>query len=253
MFGVPFQIQLGELPSAKEACWLPSTAIMPVTQARSDAAGVPESFLMLRPLQELPEKGVVVWTRTQVSAGASAVQLFDSWVGAVAPDDYRRYVMPYSERIFAAFTDGDVDGLVGMLAEDVVVYGDGGGKAPQWMMPIVGAANVGRVFAAMSAEIREYDVAVELHQVNGQPGVIPGSPAEQAGIKPGDVITKIDGRAIARSEDLIIAIRAKAPGDTVVLTVKRDGKEQDITVTLAADSEVNFGDENATPQPTPSN
>jgi putative serine protease PepD len=90
-------------------------------------------------------------------------------------------------------------------------------------------------------------------EVNGQPGVIPGSPAEQAGIKPGDVITKIDGRAIARSEDLIIAIRAKAPGDTVVLTVKRDGKEQDITVTLAADSEVNFGDENATPQPTPSN
>jgi RNA polymerase sigma-70 factor, ECF subfamily len=77
-----------------------------------------------------------------------------------------------AERFFAAFTDGDMDGLVGMLADDVVVYGDGGGKAPQWMMPIVGADRVGRVFASMSAEIREYDVNIELHEVNGQPGAV---------------------------------------------------------------------------------
>lgn len=78
-----------------------------------------------------------------------------------------------AKRFFAAFTDGDVDGLVGMLAEDVVVYGDGGGKAPQWMMPIAGVDKVARVFAAMSAEIREYSrVDVELHEVNGQPGAV---------------------------------------------------------------------------------
>jgi RNA polymerase sigma-70 factor (ECF subfamily) len=77
-----------------------------------------------------------------------------------------------AERFFAAFKVGDVDGLVGMLADDVVVYGDGGGKAPQWMMPIVGADKVGRVFAAMSVEIREYDVSIELRQVNGQPGAV---------------------------------------------------------------------------------
>jgi RNA polymerase sigma-70 factor, ECF subfamily len=77
-----------------------------------------------------------------------------------------------AERFFAAFKEGDVDGLVGMLADDVVVYGDGGGKAPQWMMPILGADKVGRVFAAMSVEIREYDVNIELHQVNGQPGAV---------------------------------------------------------------------------------
>ena len=38
----------------------------------------------------------------QVSAGASAVQLFDSWAGACTPEDYRRYVMPYSGRVLAA-------------------------------------------------------------------------------------------------------------------------------------------------------
>ena len=38
----------------------------------------------------------------QVAAGASAIQLFDSWAGAMSPDDYRRYVMPYSAQVLAA-------------------------------------------------------------------------------------------------------------------------------------------------------
>jgi uroporphyrinogen decarboxylase len=38
----------------------------------------------------------------QVSAGASAVQLFDSWAGACTPEDYRRHVLPYSARVLAA-------------------------------------------------------------------------------------------------------------------------------------------------------
>jgi len=87
-------------------------------------------------------------------------------------------------------------------------------------------------------------------EVEGQSGVIPGGPADEAGIEPGDVITAIDGRTIARGDDLVVAIRAKAPGDTVVLTVKRDGKEQDITVKLTANTDVDFGGEaGATPEP----
>jgi uroporphyrinogen decarboxylase len=39
---------------------------------------------------------------TQIDAGASVVQLFDSWVGAVAPEDYRRHVQPASAKVFAA-------------------------------------------------------------------------------------------------------------------------------------------------------
>jgi len=39
---------------------------------------------------------------TQIDAGASAIQLFDSWVGAVAPVDYRKYVQPASAKVFAA-------------------------------------------------------------------------------------------------------------------------------------------------------
>jgi RNA polymerase sigma-70 factor, ECF subfamily len=75
-------------------------------------------------------------------------------------------------RFFSAFTEGDLDGLVDMLADDVVAYGDGGGKAPQWSMPIVGVERVARLFIAMSRQLDAHGLAVEMHQVNGQPGAV---------------------------------------------------------------------------------
>ncbi|HVH93296.1 MAG TPA: uroporphyrinogen decarboxylase, partial [Nocardioidaceae bacterium] len=68
----------------------------------------------------------------QVDAGASAVQLFDSWAGALSPDDYRRYVMPYSAkvlevagrlgvpRIHFGVGTGELLGLMGAAGADVV-------------------------------------------------------------------------------------------------------------------------------------
>jgi uroporphyrinogen decarboxylase len=44
----------------------------------------------------------VAFLRVQVDAGAAAVQLFDSWVGVLSPDDYRSAVLPHSRRIFDA-------------------------------------------------------------------------------------------------------------------------------------------------------
>ncbi len=43
--------------------------------------------------------------RVQVEAGASAVQLFDSWAGALGPDDYQRYVLPASAEVFDGLAD----------------------------------------------------------------------------------------------------------------------------------------------------
>jgi uroporphyrinogen decarboxylase len=43
--------------------------------------------------------------RLQVGAGASAVQLFDSWAGGLSPDDYRRHVLPYSSEVFTEVAD----------------------------------------------------------------------------------------------------------------------------------------------------
>jgi uroporphyrinogen decarboxylase len=44
----------------------------------------------------------------QVSAGAQAIQLFDSWVGALSPDDYREYVLPHSKSILSAVSETGV-------------------------------------------------------------------------------------------------------------------------------------------------
>jgi len=73
-------------------------------------------------------------------------------------------------RFFAALSEGDVDGLVEMLAADAVVYGDGGGKAPQWTEPIAGAEKVAQLLANVGRGIRNFELSVELHEVNGQPG-----------------------------------------------------------------------------------
>ena len=75
-------------------------------------------------------------------------------------------------RFFAAANRGDVDGLIEVLAEDVIVHGDGGGKVPQWWRPIEGAGNVARLFAAMGRQLHVMGATFELHRINGQPGVI---------------------------------------------------------------------------------
>ncbi|CNE22912.1 serine protease PepD [Mycobacterium tuberculosis] len=72
-------------------------------------------------------------------------------------------------------------------------------------------------------------------QVNGQDPVIKGGPADKAGLKPGDVITKIDGRPIEDATDLIAQIRSRAPGDRITVTYERDGKESSVQLTLGAD------------------
>ncbi|MCI0181997.1 MAG: uroporphyrinogen decarboxylase [Acidibacillus sp.] len=48
---------------------------------------------------------VITYLRAQIQAGASAVQIFDSWVGSLAPDDYAEYVLPTMERIFSELAD----------------------------------------------------------------------------------------------------------------------------------------------------
>ena len=75
-------------------------------------------------------------------------------------------------RFFAAAEGGDVDGLIEVLAEDAIVYGDGGGKVPQWYAPIVGAADVAKLFAVMGRQMRRLGATFERRHVNGQPGII---------------------------------------------------------------------------------
>ena len=63
--------------------------------------------------------------------------------------------------------------------------------------------------------------------------VDPGSPAEQAGLKPGDIVTRFDGETVTSGIDLIVLTRKHEPGQRLKLTVSRSGNTSDLTVTLA--------------------
>jgi uroporphyrinogen decarboxylase len=51
-------------------------------------------------------RAITRYLNAQIAAGAQAVQLFDSWVGCLAPADYRRYVLPHTQAIIAGLTPG---------------------------------------------------------------------------------------------------------------------------------------------------
>jgi uroporphyrinogen decarboxylase len=92
--------------------------------------------------------------QVQTEAGASAVQLFDSWVGVVSPEDYRHAILPHTSRIFSALAPsgvprihfgvgtGELLGLLGEAGADVV--------GVDWRIPLDEAAR--RVAAGTGGE-----------------------------------------------------------------------------------------------------
>jgi RNA polymerase sigma-70 factor (ECF subfamily) len=84
----------------------------------------------------------------------------------------RREREKLAARFFDALRDGDVDGLRELLAADVQLVGDAGGKAPALARSIIGAEKVSRVLASIFPWLVRIDVTLEPREVNGQPGAI---------------------------------------------------------------------------------
>jgi RNA polymerase sigma-70 factor (ECF subfamily) len=81
-----------------------------------------------------------------------------------------------AERFFDAFESGDVDGLLALLAGDVVFVGDGGGKATSFPAPLYGRERVGHALRAFSNQFRRFNLSIDRVLVNGQPGWIGRDP-----------------------------------------------------------------------------
>jgi RNA polymerase sigma-70 factor, ECF subfamily len=77
-----------------------------------------------------------------------------------------------ADRFFAAVGNGDMDGLLGLLAADVEVHGDSGGVPPFWRKPIAGREHVGSLMAALGNQLRHVHGSLQLAEINGQPGAL---------------------------------------------------------------------------------
>lgn len=136
--------------------------------------------------------------RAQVAAGASAVQVFDSWAGALAPDDYRRYVLPASTKVFAGVADlgvplihfGVTTGeLLGLLAEagadvvgvdwrvalDVAAERTGGGVVLQGNLDPAAVIAGWETTRAKALEVLAAGAGLPGHIFNLGHGVLPGT------------------------------------------------------------------------------
>jgi uroporphyrinogen decarboxylase len=147
---------------------------------------------------------VAAFLLAQVAAGAQAVQLFDSWVGALSPDDYAEYAYPYTQRIFAALAGSGVPRIhFGTGATTLLpLMADAGGDVIglDWRVPLDegwevvghGKAIQGNldpvVLFAPEPEI-ERRVLDVVKRADGRPGhifnlghgILPGTPPEAVG------------------------------------------------------------------------
>jgi uroporphyrinogen decarboxylase len=143
------------------------------------------------------------YLRAQIAAGADAIQLFDSWVGALSPDDYAAAVQPYTRRIFAALGASGVPMihfgvttatlLAAMRTDGATVIG------LDWRTPLdEGWAHVGHDLAVQGnldpatlfappevLEAKALDVLVRAgtrpgHIFNLGHGILPGTPLDNA-------------------------------------------------------------------------
>jgi C-terminal processing protease CtpA/Prc/uncharacterized small protein (DUF1192 family) len=93
------------------------------------------------------------------------------------------------------------------------------------------AGYLGVYLGGLDEELRE---SLKFEDVGGAfiDGVVPGGPAEKAGIQDGDIIVQFDGKDVANESDLRHLIRSTPPGKTVNIKVFREGVSKDLTVKI---------------------
>jgi len=85
----------------------------------------------------------------------------------------RRRREELARRFFEATAKGDTEGLISLLAADVVAYGDGGGKAPAFPRPVHGRDRVVRLLQGATAGGERLGISsINLVEINGQPGAL---------------------------------------------------------------------------------
>lgn len=89
-----------------------------------------------------------------------------------------------------------------------------------------------------------YDLPVNagayLSSTSQNSSIVTGGPGDQAGLKDGDIITKVNGVTVGKAGTVSSLIGEYAPGDTIQITILRDGKEKNINLTLGSYKSTNL-------------
>jgi putative serine protease PepD len=137
---------------------------------------------------------------------------------------------------------GQVVGVNSAIATTGAVQGEAGNIGVGFAIPVEQVRTTARQilktgearYPVIGAKVRTGGTPDEVGALIEE--VVPNTPADAAGIEPGDRINEIEGQRVLDGIELIVAIRTHVPGETVQLLVVRDGQERTIDVTL--DSEV---------------
>ena len=125
--------------------------------------------------------------------------------------------------------DGHVIGINSQIESD-----SGGNDGIGFAVPSNMVRNVALQLIA-NGKVQHAYLGVQLSDASGGAAVgqvAQNGPADDAGVRTGDVVTAIDGKAVTSSDALVAAVNAHKPGDEVTLEVRRGGQTTDIRVTL---------------------
>src|SRR5581483_9146983 len=99
--------------------------------------------------------------------------------------------------------------------------------------PAAASAFMGVSTITLTSDIKDrYGLSVDKGAVVTE--VVPGSPAENGGLAPGDVITKFGGKDISSADDVLAIVRDHKPGDKIAITWERGDKQMTGTITLGS-------------------
>jgi S1-C subfamily serine protease len=76
------------------------------------------------------------------------------------------------------------------------------------------------------------DYGAWVYSNTSEPAIVPGSPAQKAGLKQGDIILELNQEKITVNSPLTVLLKKYEPGETITLKILRDEKETEIKITL---------------------
>jgi RNA polymerase sigma-70 factor (TIGR02957 family) len=129
---------------------------------------------LLREVFEYPYAEVAEFIGTDVDSTRHLVARAHTHIRERRPRHYasRRQREELAQRFFAAAGQGDLRALEALLAQDVALHADGGGKVPALARPINGRERVARTLSAGMAALARVGVRIQVTEVNGQPGAM---------------------------------------------------------------------------------